>query len=154
MPEAPLRPADSKPIPEVAREILDDLPTGHLATIRPNGMLCVNPVAVLYDGTCLQVSTTTERVKYRNLVADPRVAISIPHRNNPNHYLEVRGRAIVEPDPDRVFIDRIAQVYMGQDRYPFDPPGVERVVITIVADYVHHRKVPLADDPPNAPDGH
>ena len=38
----------------------------------------------------------------------PRIALSIPHRNNPNFYLELRGRAHIEPDHDRSFINRIA----------------------------------------------
>ncbi|MBW2500869.1 MAG: PPOX class F420-dependent oxidoreductase [Deltaproteobacteria bacterium] len=144
----------SKPIPEEAREILDDRPTGHLATIRPDGRLSVNPVALLFDGKHVQVSTCTNRAKYKNLAADPRVAISIPHRNNPNYYLEVRGHVQIEPDRDRDFVDRIAQTYMGKQHYDLDPPGAERVVLTIIAEQVSMRKVPLADDPPAAPDVH
>jgi PPOX class probable F420-dependent enzyme len=142
---------ESKPIPEEAREILDDLPTGHLASLRPDGRLSVNPVALLFDGRHVQVSTCTNRAKYKNLAADPRVALSIPHRNNPNYYLELRGHVQIEPDTDRGFIDRIAQTYMGKERYDLDPPEAERVVLTIIAEQVSMRKVPLADDPPAAP---
>ena len=40
---------------------------------------------------------------------DPRVAICVPHRNNPNRYIEVRGRARISEDTDQSFIDSIAR---------------------------------------------
>ena len=143
---------ESKPIPPGAAAILDDKPTGHLATVRPDGLISVTPVALLFDGRYVRVSTVPSRKKYRNLLADPRVSISVPHRNNPNLYIEIRGRAQIEPDTDRSFIDRIAQVYMGEEKYPFDKPGDERVTITIIAEQVSMPQIPLAKAPPNAPD--
>lgn len=142
----------SREIPEAAHALLRDKPTGHLATVRRDGRLSVNPVAVIFDGRSIRVSTTKTRVKYRNLLADPRVAISIPKRDNPNLYLEVRGTARVEDDVGRRFIDQIAQVYMGQDTYDLDPPGTERVVVTIDAEQVSMPTIPLAENPPNGPD--
>jgi len=142
----------SKLLPEAAHELLYDKPTGHLATLRPDGRLSVNPVAVVFDGEVVRVSTTRDRMKYRNLCADPRVAISIPHRNNPNVYLEIRGRAEIADDSDRRFINSIARLYMDQDEYDLDPPGTERVTITIVAEQVSMPSIPLAADPPNAPE--
>lgn len=142
----------SKPIPKAAEAILNDLPTGHLCTIRPDGLPSVNPVALLYDGEHVRVSTVTKRQKYKNLLADPRIAISVPHRNNPNYYIELRGHAELEPDPDRSFVNQIAKVYMGEDVYPFDQPGDERVTIKIIAEQVSMPTIPLAKDPPGAPD--
>ena len=139
-------------IPESVHDILNDKPTAFLSTLRPDGRISVNPVAVMFDGTWLRVSTTKDRRKYRNLLLDPRVAICVPHRNNPNRYVEVRGRAEIRDDGDRSFIDSIAQTYMGVERYPFDRPGDERVVIRIVAEQVSAPAIPLADDPPARPD--
>src|ERR1700722_5672057 len=78
-------------IPEFVHDILDDNPTGYLGTVRPDGHLSITPLALLFDGTTIRLSTTTDRKKYRNRVADPRVALCVPHRNNPNRYVEVRG---------------------------------------------------------------
>ena len=142
----------SKPIPEEARAILDDRPTAHLATIRPDGLLSVNPVSLLYDGTHVKISTVTNRAKYRNMAADSRVALSIPHRNNPNFYLELRGHAHIEPDHDRSFINQIARTYLDEDEYPFDVPDAKRVVVTIIAEQVSMRKVPRVEAAPGAPD--
>jgi len=143
---------ETVPIPDHAHDILTDLPTGHLATLRPDGRISVNPVALLFDGSLIRVSTLKSRFKYRNLRRDDRISISVPHRNNPNRYVEIRGRAVLEDDSDRAFINQIARVYMGADEYPFDQPGDERVTITIVAEQVSAPEIPLADDPPGAPD--
>ena len=142
----------SKPIPEAAHDILTDLPTGHVATPRPDGRLSVNPVALLYEDGVVRFSTTKDRAKYRNLLADNRIAICVPHRNNPNRYIELRGRATIQEDVDRLFIDRVAKHYMNADRYPFDHPKAERVTVAIVAEQVSMRAIPLEDDAPGAPD--
>jgi PPOX class probable F420-dependent enzyme len=147
-----MSPPKTKPIPESHHHILVDRPTGHLATIRADGYLSVNPVGVMWDGEHVRVSTLKSRVKYRNLRRDPRVAISIPHRNNPNIYVEIRGIAEISEDADRSFVNSLARHYMGVDEYPFDEPGDERVVITIHAEQVSAPEIPLADDPPTAPD--
>ena len=139
-------------IPDRAHDILTDKPTGFVATIRPDGRLSVNPVGLLFDGEHVQFSTTKDRRKYRNLLLDDRIAIAVPHRNNPNRYIEIRGRAVLEDDVDRRFVDRMAHHYMGVDTYPFDPPTAERVTVTIAAEHVSCPRIPLAEDPPNAPD--
>ena len=142
----------TKPIPEAHHDILVDLPTGHLATLRPDGRLSVNPVALMWDGEHVRVSTLKSRKKFRNLRHDPRVAISIPHRNNPNRYVEIRGIAELTDDGDRSFVNSVARHYMDVDEYPFDGPGDERVTITIHAEQVSAPDIPLADEPPTAPD--
>jgi PPOX class probable F420-dependent enzyme len=142
----------TKPVPATHHDILVDRPTGHIATIRPDGRLSVNPVAVMWDGEYARVSTLKSRKKYRNLRSDPRVAISIPHRNNPNRYVELRGVAELTDDTDRSFVNSLARHYMGVDEYPFDQPGDERVTITIHAEQVSVLEIPMEDDPPTAPD--
>ena len=142
----------SAPIPEQVHDILTDLPTGFVATLRPDGMLSVTPVGLMFDGDVVRFSTTKDRKKYRNLQRDDRIAIAVPHRNNPNRYVEVRGRAQLDDDDDHAFIDSVAQHYMGVDRYPFDRPGQVRVTVTIVAQHVSTPEIPLADNPPQARD--
>lgn len=126
----------TQPIPETHHDILLSRPIAHLATIRPDGQLSVNPVAVMWDGVHVRVSTLRSRQKYRNLQRDPRVAISIPHRDDSNRYVEIRGTADLADDADRSFVNSMARAYMGVDEYPFDRPGDERVIITIYAEHV------------------
>jgi PPOX class probable F420-dependent enzyme len=140
------------PIPEQVHDILTDKPTGFVATVRPDGMLSVTPVGLMFDGEYVRFSTTKDRKKYRNLRRDDRVTMAVAHRNNPNRYVEVRGTAELVDDHGRVVLDEIARVYMGVDRYPFDEPGQERVTIVVHAEQVSAPRIPLADDPPMAPD--
>ena len=145
-------PAKTKPIPASHHHVLQDRPTGHLATIRPDGRLSVNPVAVMWDGEHVRVSTLKSRRKYENLRNDPRVAISIPHRNDPTVYVEIRGTADLSDDADRSFVNSMARHYMGVEEYPFDKPGDERAIITICAEQVSAPELRIPDASPIAPD--
>lgn len=123
-------------IPASHRDILDSKCFAHAATVRPDGLLSVHPVAVVYDGEHVRFSTLKSRGKYRNLLGDARLSLSIPHPDNPWHYIELRGCATLEDDGDRHFIDTIARKYMGEDRYPYDGPGDERVTVTLHVEQV------------------
>ena len=125
---------------------------GFLTTLRPDGHLSTNPVAVMLRDGEVWVSTTKDRRKYRNLVAAARVTVCVMDRNTPNRYVEVRGRAELVDDPDRVVIDELFRLLTGADRYPFDRPGQERVTIVVKAEQVSAPAIPMADDPPLAPD--
>ena len=56
-----------------------------------------------------------DRQKLRNLRRDPRLAVSIVDPANPIRYLEIRGRAAFESDPDRAALARIVRKYTGSD---------------------------------------
>jgi PPOX class probable F420-dependent enzyme len=135
-------------LPEYAKVLLEGKPVAFMTTMRPDGHMSTNPVAVVYDGVHIQVSTLSSRRKYRNLLHDDRVTVCIIQPDNLNRYVEVRGRAVIQPDPDRSFIDGIARRYMGVDTYPFDLPGDERARITVIAEQVSCPRIPLGDDPP------
>jgi PPOX class probable F420-dependent enzyme len=139
-------------IPHWIVDIFDDKPIGYLTTMRPDGHMSTNPVGLLLRDGKVWVSTTKDRRKFRNLTLDDRVTVCVVHRNNPNRYVEIRGRAELVDDPDHEFIDDIARAYMGVDRYPFDEPGTERVTIIVHAEQVSSPKIPLDDNPPTAPD--
>ncbi len=136
------------PIPERVKALLRGKPVAFMTTMRPDGAMSTNPVAVVYDDERLRVSTVVGRRKVRNLDLDSRITLCIVQPDNLNRYVEIRGHAIIEPDHDRAFVDAMAQQYMGVDRYPFDRPGDQRVVVTIVPEKVSCPDIPLADDPP------
>ncbi len=118
-------------IPESHFDILESACFGHVATMRPDGMISVNPVSVMWDGEHVEFSTVATRKKVRNLGFDNRMSLSIPHPSNPVHYLELRGRGEVLPDPDRMFVNKMAKKFMDMDEYPYDRPQDERVVIRL-----------------------
>lgn len=110
---------------------------GHVATLGPGNQPQNNPVWFDWDGAHLRFSQTTTRKKLANLKRDPRIAISIIDPENPYRYLEIRGKMVrVEPDPDKAFIDRMAQKYLGQEKYPWNRPEDERVVVVVEPEHI------------------
>ena len=119
-------------IPESHVDIAEKGGLGFVATIGPRGEPHNNPVWVLWDGEFLRFSLTKTRQKYRNLLRDPHVSIALVDMDNSRRYLEVRGEvARIDDDIDNAFVDSIAQRFIGTDRYEFDPPGAERVVVVV-----------------------
>ena len=79
-------------VPERYRDILASTALGHLATIGADGRPQVNPVWFLSDGQHVSLSVKPETAKYRNLRANPSVAMSVSDLDRPDRYLEIRGR--------------------------------------------------------------
>ncbi len=112
--------------------MLESTALAHVATIGPNGGPQVNPVWFGWDGDLISFSQTKSRQKLRNLQKDNRISLSIVDPVNPYRYLEVRGKAIeVIEDPDKAFIDSMAQKYLGQEKYPWSQPGDQRVIVVV-----------------------
>lgn len=113
-------------------EHLLDLPLyGHLATVRPDGTPQVNPMWFAWDGELLRFTHTTKRQKYRNISAQPAVAMSVSDPDNPYRYLEVRG--VVEeivPDPTGAFYLHLNDRYSGPLTEP--PADAQDRVIVVV----------------------
>ena len=126
-------------IPEKFLDIFEKNVIGHLATTRPDGALQNNPVIVMLVDGELKISLTKTRKKYRNLIADPRCAISITDPDDSSRYLEVRGTISFEDDVDNAFVNTIARKHMGRDTYVGDPEGEVRVVSTVSIDHVSGR---------------
>jgi len=124
-------------IPADKLDLLESKALADVATIGPHGEPQVNPVWFGWDGTYVKFSQTTGRQKFRNLQRDNRIALSIVDPENPFRYLEIRGTvARVDPDPDKAFIDEMANKYLGVEKYPWSQPGDERVVIVVEPQHV------------------
>ncbi len=126
-------------IPTEYADIVDKLVFWHIATIGPDGSVQSSPVWAGWDGTNMRFSLTRGRQKFRNLQANPSIALSGSDPDNPYRYLEIRGRVIdVEDDASLAFINSMAKKYMGLDEYPFHQPGDERVVMVIEPTHTTH----------------
>ncbi|MEZ4530410.1 MAG: PPOX class F420-dependent oxidoreductase [Thermomicrobiales bacterium] len=124
--------SDNTVIPDSHKDLLESTALAHVATIGPNGGPQVNPVWFGWDGDLISFSQTKSRQKLRNLQKDNRISLSIVDPVNPYRYLEVRGKAIeVIEDPDKAFIDSMAQKYLGQEKYPWSQPGDQRVIVVV-----------------------
>ncbi len=60
----------------------------------------------------------------------------IPDLENHRRYLEIRGRARVEPDPENAYATNIGAKY-DMDLSGIDPPGQTRFVVTIEPEKVY-----------------
>jgi PPOX class probable F420-dependent enzyme len=119
-------------IPEQYLDLLESKALAHVATIGPSGEPQVNPVWFGTQDGYILFSQTTTRQKLRNLQQDNRIALSIVDPTNDYRYLEIRGRVVrIDPDPDKAFIDSMAQKYMGVEKYPWNRPGEERVIVVV-----------------------
>jgi PPOX class probable F420-dependent enzyme len=117
-------------IPDAFKDLLD-AKFATLATIGKDGGPQLTEVWFLAEDRKLKISLNDSRLKTKNLMARPRCSLFILDLANPFRYLDVRGTAVLEPDDDYVFADRVGAKYDGADLRAHDGPGERRVVVTI-----------------------
>ena len=115
--------------PATHRDLLDTQVLT-LATLEPDSQPQLSEVWFLYDAGEIRLSLNTSRRKTQNLMARPQCSLVILDLKNPARYLEVRGRARIEPDDDHAFAGKLHSKY-GVDASAYDQPGDRRVVATI-----------------------
>ncbi len=126
-------------IPQEYKNLLHTTALAHIATIGPKGEPQSTPVWFDWDGTNIRFSQIKTRQKYRNLLRDPQIALSIVDPTNPYRYLEVRGKVVrIDEDPNLDFINSMAKKYLGKDTYPWHQPGDERVIIVVQPEHTSH----------------
>lgn len=103
----------------------------HVATVMADGTPQSTPVWVDTDGEAVIFNTAKGRVKHRNLVRNPAVAISLVDDQNPYHMVEIRGEAEMVDEGADAHIDAMAQKYLGRDTYPYRQSGEERVIVRV-----------------------
>jgi PPOX class probable F420-dependent enzyme len=107
-----------------------DAQVATLATVEPDGTPQLSEIWFLHDEGEIRLSLNTTRRKTQNLEARPQCSLLILDLENPMRYLEVRGRARIEPDDDHAFAGKLHGKY-GADVSAYDQPGDRRVVVTI-----------------------
>ena len=129
----------SKIVPESHIDLLRDekRTLAILATTMPDGSPQATPVWFDMEGDSLCFNTARGRVKDRNLLARPHVAIVIVDPDNPYRYLQIRG-SVQDSTTDgaREHIDRLAEKYLGTPSYE-NFQGETRVTYCIQIDSVN-----------------
>lgn len=122
---------NGRDVPESHRDLLG-APFVTLATVGPTGRPQLSTVCFLASGNgTVQLSVNATRQKSRNIVDNPKVALHILDTTNPSRYLELRGEATVEPDPDYTFADQLGAKYGDLNLRAMDRPGEHRTVVTV-----------------------
>lgn len=112
----------------------------HLGTTMRDGSPHVTPMWVDTDGEALMLNTAKGRIKHRNIVRNPHVAVSI---NDPGDFyrtLIVRGTAELIDEGADDHIDMLARKYLGAETYPFRRPDETRVIVRVTPERVTHNR--------------
>lgn len=118
---------------EATLRLLDGPNYAVLATINPDGSPHSSAMWIGRDGNDLVFSTVEGRVKHRNMLRDPRVSVSVLDFADAENYVELRGRVMMTPDPDRLLHIRLSHKYDGADPGP-DAPGMHRVIVRMTVE--------------------
>jgi PPOX class probable F420-dependent enzyme len=118
---------------ETARRLLGEPNLAFLATVMPDGSPQLTPVWIDLENGYVTLNTAAGRVKERNMRRDPRVAISVAHRDDPYDRVALRGRVVRMSDGEEAErqIDRLAQKYLGAETYPGRTAGERRVKVLV-----------------------
>ena len=103
-----------------------------IATIMKDGAPQLSPVWANYDSGYILVNTAEGRIKHKNILRDPRVAISVVSHDNPLDMTTIRGivKEII-PDYDYAHADKLTLQYLGQKHYPFKRENEKRIILKI-----------------------
>ncbi len=108
-----------------------------LGTIRPDDTVQVNPMWFEYDGEHVRFTHTNKRGKYRNLQRNPSMSLMVFDPDDPQVYVEVRGRLVeAVADPEGDFYVRLGRRYGDPDTQP-PPDKADRVVLVMSVDKVN-----------------
>jgi len=116
-------------LPESARRVLEGPALAHLVTLEPDGRPQISLVWVGLDGDEIVCAHLPLHRKIRNLLRDPRVALSVEadthNARGLREYLVIHGQARITEGGAPELLQRLARVYLGPDvKFPAmdDPP--------------------------------
>ncbi len=108
-----------------------------VVTLREDGSPHATPVWIDTDGKHVIFNTAIGRAKERHLRRDPRVSVVVlPAEDQQSGYVSVSGTAEISEEGAVDHIDKLAQKYIGQEKYPYLQPGEQRVIVTVTPDRV------------------
>ena len=125
-------------LPESARAVIESGSLAHLVTLNADGSPQVTCIWVGLEGEEIVSGHLGDQRKLRNVVRDPRVALSIEgtvvQPPGLRQYLVVHGRARLVEGGAPELLQRLAHVYLGPDvKFPpmDDPPPGQVMHITV-----------------------
>src|SRR5689334_10617001 len=100
---------------DALREFISAPNLAVLATLRKDGSPHLSVVWYLYEGDEVKISLTDDKVKYRNVMRDPRVTLAIPGTVLPYKEVVFEGRAEVTPVGGPELIRQLSIHYYGEE---------------------------------------
>ena len=103
-----------------------------IATIMKDGSPQLSPVWANYESGFILVNTAEGRIKHKNILRDPRVAVSVTSNDNPLDMTTIRGTVVaIISDSEYNHADKLTQQYMGCNHYPFKRDNEKRIILKI-----------------------
>ena len=103
-----------------------------IATLMKDGSPQLSPVWANYEDDHILINTAEGRIKHKNILHDPRIAVSVVSNSNPLDMTTIRGTVVeIIPDYEYEHINRLTKKYLNQDNYPFRKPGEKRIILKI-----------------------
>ena len=103
-----------------------------IATLMKDGSPQLSPVWANYESGYILVNTAEGRIKHKNILRDPRVAVSVTSNENPLDMTTIRGTVVaIIPDIKYHHADKLTQQYMGRNHYPFKRDNEKRIILKI-----------------------
>jgi PPOX class probable F420-dependent enzyme len=117
---------------EKAVKLFQDKNLIFIATLMKDGSPQLSPVWANYEDGYILVNTAEGRIKHKNVLRDPRVAVSVVSKNNPLDMTTIRGKVVeMIPDYEYKHADRLTLQYLGRDHYPFKREDEKRIIFKI-----------------------
>ena len=124
-------------LPEDLKAVIDARNFAHLVTLDPDGTPQASAMWITREGDQIVFNTAQGRRKWRNMNRDPRVAISISPADKPYENWSIQGQVAEMRTSDGVaVIDRLAQKYIGREKYPWLTPDMVRVTVIVDVDRI------------------
>ena len=115
-----------------AEKLLNGKNLVFLATTMADGSPQVTPVWGNFEDSYILINTAEGRLKHKNILRDPRVAVSVVDVKNPLNMTSIRGKVVdILPDYDYKHADFLTMQYMGKETYPFKRPDEKRITLKI-----------------------
>jgi PPOX class probable F420-dependent enzyme len=116
-------------IPASHRDLLE-AKVATFATIGTDGYPQLSEIWFLAEDDTIRLSLNASRQKVKNIVRHNACTLFILDVASTTRYLELRAEALVEPDDDYRFADKVGAKY-DTDLRMHDQPGESRVVVTL-----------------------
>lgn len=108
-----------------------------IATLMKDGSPQLSPVWADFQDGHILVNTAEGRIKHKNVLSDPRVAVSVVSNTNPLDMTTIRGKVVqIIPDYEYKHADSLTRKYMGKEKYPFKRPDEKRIILKILPEKV------------------
>ncbi len=119
-------------LPEDLKAVIDARNFAHLVTLDPDGTPQASAMWIMREGDQIVFNTAQGRRKWRNMNSDPRVAVSISPADKPYENWWIQGQVVEMRTSDGVaVIDRLAQKYIGREKYQWLTPDMVRVTVIV-----------------------